>query len=264
MSIDRFPRLVHLAKTWGGPISAAIYVRDQEEAVQIRETWQSEDSMRKWVDIHVVYDDDKPWFRFSDLKDGAYPVNLLRQIAVESARTELVLYIEANIQVQNQAHDKVAAIDISAYPSNSVFVLPLYSAKSVPTSIDRWSDFKRIPYSSHKGLNFQAWEAESSNILTYKGIKASPGMESQISSQEPYFLAHKSSLPSYNVLYWSMMEDKEVSHINSMSHNFYVLPGCFLVDTPSTGLGKPWLTRTNENRDMLKVFQPLFNKLLIK
>ena len=98
LSIDRLPRLVHLSKTWEGPISAVLYIRSEKEIVQLRESWNSEDSMRKWVDVHVVYDDNKPWVRFSD-KPRPYPVNLLRQISVESARTELVLYIEADLQV---------------------------------------------------------------------------------------------------------------------------------------------------------------------
>ena len=172
-----------------------------------------------------------------------YPVNLLRQIAVENARTELVLYIEADIQVQNGAHDKVTAIDISSYPSNAVFVLPLYEARGVPTSIDTWRDFKPIKYASHSGLAFGAWQEETSHILTYKGARASPGMRSHITQQEPYFVAHKSKLPTYNVLFWSVRGDK-VSQINDMSgFNFYVLPGCFLVNTPSDGLGAPWLTK---------------------
>ena len=64
LSIDRLPRLVHLSKTWQGPISAVLYIRGEEEIVQLRESWNSEDSMQKWVDVHVVYDDDKPWFRY--------------------------------------------------------------------------------------------------------------------------------------------------------------------------------------------------------
>ena len=172
-----------------------------------------------------------------------YPVNLLRQIAIENARTELVLYIEADIQVQNGAHDKVKAIDISSYPSNAVFVLPLYMSKGVPTSIDTWRDFKPIAYGSHQGLDFSAWQKETSHILTYKGNKASPGMKSHVSNQEPYFVAHKSKLPTYNVLYWSVRGDK-ISQINDMhAFNFYVLPGCFLVNTPSDGLGSALLTK---------------------
>ena len=98
LSIDRLPRLVHLSKTWEGPISAVLYIRSEKELEQLRESWNSEDSMRKWVDVHVVYDDNKPWVRFSD-KQRPYPVNLLRQLSVENARTELVLYIEADLQV---------------------------------------------------------------------------------------------------------------------------------------------------------------------
>ena len=98
LSIDRLPRLVHLSKTWAGPISAVLYIRSEKEVEQLRESWNSEDSMRKWVDVHVVYDDNKPWVRFSD-KQRPYPVNLLRQLSVENARTELVLYIEADLQV---------------------------------------------------------------------------------------------------------------------------------------------------------------------
>ena len=161
----------------------------------------------------------------------------------------------------------MAVKNMSSYPSNAVFVLPLYTSNDkVPTSIDTWRDFKRIAYNSHKGLNFEAWEKETSHILTYKGKIASPGMRSRISGQEPYFVAHKSFLPTYNVLYWSMIGDK-ISHIDSMkdTHDFYVLPGCFLVNTPSDGLGEAWLTRrdssSNSYKNLCKAMQPFFRKL---
>ena len=154
---------------------------------------------------------------------------------------------------------------MSSYPSNAVFVLPLYDAvNKVPTSIDTWRGLKPIGYSSHKGLDFETWEKETSNILTYKGKIASPGIRSQISGQEPYFVAHKSHLPTYNVLYWGMRADK-ISHIDSMkdTHDFYLLPGCFLVNTPSDGLGEAWLTSSsgNDYKQLTRSMQPFFTKL---
>ena len=244
LTIDRFERLVHFSKTWLGPISATIYIghrtRADDDILKIQNAWDSEIEMRTWVDIHLVYDQGNPWFSFPDM-ENTYPVNLLRQISVENAQTDLVLYVEADIQVQYNAHALIMSVNRDGYSSKSVFVLPLFSSTTVPDKVVSWKEFTPIAYASHQGLAFSKWK-QSSTIMTYRGEIAAPGKSSKISGQEPYFVVRKSTMPAYDVLYWGMIGDK-VQHINDMSEfDFYVLPGCFLVDTPSDGLGEAWLT----------------------
>jgi len=250
LTIERLERLVHLSKTWLGPISAAIYVGYRTQAaddiLKIRSAWFGESNMQTWVDIHLVYAKGKSWFSFTDIKNP-YPVNLMRQISVENTNTAFVLYIEADIQVQDNAHEKIMAINRDGYSEKSAFVLPLFSSSTVPTQVQSYSNFKPIGYQSHQGLAYSKWK-QTSDIMTYRGKTSIPGEPSKINNQEPYFVVRKSVMPAYDVLYWSMIGDK-VQHINDMSDfDFYVLPGCFLVDTPSVGMGAPWLTKSSSYR----------------
>ena len=58
LSIDRLGRLVEMAENWNGPVSAAISITDVNEIPKIMEAWMGNDVMRKYVDVHLVFDDE--------------------------------------------------------------------------------------------------------------------------------------------------------------------------------------------------------------
>lgn len=57
LSIDRLGRLVEMVDNWKGPVSAAIAITDIDEIPQIMEAWMENKYMRKYVDVHLVFDD---------------------------------------------------------------------------------------------------------------------------------------------------------------------------------------------------------------
>lgn len=57
LSIDRLGRLVEMVDNWKGPVSAAIAITDLDEIPQIMEAWMENKYMRKYVDVHIVFDD---------------------------------------------------------------------------------------------------------------------------------------------------------------------------------------------------------------
>lgn len=68
---ERLHHLQHIAKHWGGPVSAAIYVGHRnssqgDETTAISNFWDTAaDDIKSFLDIHLVYDDKRPWFSTS-------------------------------------------------------------------------------------------------------------------------------------------------------------------------------------------------------
>jgi len=142
---ERLHYLEYIAQTWRGPISAVIYVGFRFERGQdmqrITKFWDNgREEVRSHVDLHLVYDDKKPWFASgsdvdNNLGQNPYPINLLRQISVDAARTEWVYLTEADMIPMPGAHDaisdsweemmKVVSDDVGR---GTAFVVPLYAA----------------------------------------------------------------------------------------------------------------------------------------
>ena len=56
--MERLSRLVDLANSWGGPISAAVVVNNISADVPlVVDTWLNTPTMRRNVDIHLTIDD---------------------------------------------------------------------------------------------------------------------------------------------------------------------------------------------------------------
>lgn len=58
LTVERLPRLEEIAERWGGPISAAIDITNTSQIPLVVKTWTNNEYMRKYVDIHLVYDDE--------------------------------------------------------------------------------------------------------------------------------------------------------------------------------------------------------------
>ena len=136
---ERLHHLEHIVKHWGGPVSAVIYVGHREssqndEITQISNFWDSAaDTISSFLDVHIVYDDKRPWFSTSaGGQQNPYPINLLRQIALDAAQTEWVLLLEADMVTVPNAQDVVERswgqmMEIyNREPSGAAFVVPFY------------------------------------------------------------------------------------------------------------------------------------------
>ena len=56
--MDRFERLVYLAESWGGPISAAVSIVNViKEIPTLVNAWMNTPALRRNVDIHLMFDD---------------------------------------------------------------------------------------------------------------------------------------------------------------------------------------------------------------
>lgn len=96
LSSDRLEKLVKMAESYRGPISAAVYVQGSKEEIQekkiefrkvVEKAVQNSSEFGKYVTIHVVMSLFNPF---------PYPINFLRNVAWENAKTALVFVLDVD------------------------------------------------------------------------------------------------------------------------------------------------------------------------
>ena len=300
---ERLRYLFHITNAWGGPVSAAIYVghkgSQDEELAYINRFWVDlGDDIRGNLDIHIVYDDGRPWYSTTEIPNhrmgnNPYPINLLRQIAVDCVKTEWLYVTEGDMLTIPNAHQII--LDswqdmMAAYSKHSGagFVVPLYKART-PMDGDQVQTFpknrqelitKRISevyqrsgdvFHNQRLTDFEGWENVphgSANYLPYhrSGIESmicDPGREPE---QEPYYIVKKSDLAPYNVLFAGMWWDKTTQIIDACNCGlaFVLHPDLFTVifDEPkeSTQQGAWAMHRANWRQKMIFMTGPVYSQ----
>lgn len=143
---ERLRYLFQIVTAWNGPVSAVIYIghkgQQDDELAKINRFWDElQDDVRANLDLHVVYDDKRPWYSTTDdeknkMGNNPYPVNLLRQIAVDCVETEWLYMTEGDMLTVPNAHQII--LDswqgmMKEYNKHSgvAFVVPLYKAETM-------------------------------------------------------------------------------------------------------------------------------------
>eukprot|EP01100_Stratorugosa_tubuloviscum_P014953 TRINITY_DN829_c2_g1_i1.p1 TRINITY_DN829_c2_g1~~TRINITY_DN829_c2_g1_i1.p1 ORF type:complete len:438 (+),score=154.36 TRINITY_DN829_c2_g1_i1:123-1436(+) len=99
-SPDRFDRVIQMLRRWKGPMSLALYMRNEtfkEDSERIKKIYYSSSLLQEWLDIHLVF-----------RNQTRYPVNVLRNEAIRHARTEYIFILDAdfvpNAGLRQQLH----------------------------------------------------------------------------------------------------------------------------------------------------------------
>ena len=158
LTTERLPHLEHIAQAWQGPISAVIYVgfryKTDVDMQRVIQFWDSGRATSNYVDLHLVYDDKRPWYPSGTdetkfLTQNPYPINLLRQISIDAAQTEWVYLVEADMIPVRNGHgvvsdswEEMMAIYADKGPGTA-FIVPLYAA---PSRVDA-NTIKQLPSS---------------------------------------------------------------------------------------------------------------------
>lgn len=244
LTVDRLLRLSQMSEFWGGPISAAVFLHELHEVSVVLEWWLSHNSLRRHVDIHLVYDDKIIAF---ELPDRPFPVNILRNVAIRFARTGSVFYIEGDFIPSPDLYPSLDPVrERLAKGEKTVFIVAPFSTD------DNNFDMKLFPkdkkelqdmvskgtqkmrdlsyFSSHRAFNFAQWFRETNIYSTHYA-----------SGYEPYYIGPK-SYPLFEEIFIGCGADK-VSHpaeLSSAGYSFNVLPTGFIVHIDSTGMGSAW------------------------
>jgi len=130
VSVDRLLRIKDMADSWAGPISAAVYVKNgTEELPIIDELFQSTDSVRKFVDFHVLF-----------ANKTRYPVNNLRNMALVNSRTSWIMILDADFVTSQNMHNYLSGIAQQAAANEDpkhVYVVPAFSSDLRPHKLPK-------------------------------------------------------------------------------------------------------------------------------
>lgn len=258
LSMDRLHMLEPLCSHWEGPMSIALYASDPETQ-QVLQYVENSPTLKSRgnIGIHIVY-----------RSGGFYPVNYLRNVAVENARTPYIflsdidflpmfgLYAYLSEAIRVLGSEKralvVPAFETLLYkfdfPSNKTKLVHMLSDGSVYTF--RYHVWPK----GHAPTNFDYWKTAQ---VPYK-VNWAPDFE-------PYITVGR-NVTRYDERFVGFGWNK-VSHIMELAaqgYEFVVLPDAFIVHMPHA----PSLDITNfrtkkHYRDCVQVLKREFQDYLV-
>ncbi|KAI8488043.1 LARGE xylosyl- and glucuronyltransferase 2 [Branchiostoma belcheri] len=229
LSMDRLQMLEALCRHWEGPISLALYMSDAEAQQFLRYALGSETLMqRKNVGYHIVY------------KEGQfYPVNLLRNIALQQVNTPYVFlmdidflpmynlypYLKKTVGMMDMRRQKkslvVPAFETLRYrlsfPKSKAELLSMLDMGTLYTF--RYHVWQK----GHAPTNYAKWRTAT----TPYRVNWEPDFE-------PYIVVRKDQLPEYDTRFVGFGWNK-VSHImelDAQGYEFIILPNAFIIHMP--------------------------------
>ena len=119
VSVDRLERVATVARFYTGPISCAVYIRNETtDVAAVLAVRDAERSVRERVDFHLLH-----------FNRTRYPVNNLRNLAIDSARTDYVFVLDADFVPNPRLHeDLVAAAGDVPPETRRAFVVPAFES----------------------------------------------------------------------------------------------------------------------------------------
>ena len=230
LSSERLAMLEPILSHWTGPVSLALYLTDPESQAFL-ELYSSSAllSGRCNVGYHVVY------------KEGAhYPVNMLRNLALEQAVSEYVFLSDIDFIPSPGSSESLRSSipSVLSDQADRVLVVPAfenthYSSQDFPSTkadlikmldVGEMFTFRSKEWpQGHRPTNFPQWRTATIPFT----VKWEPDFE-------PYIVARRENLPRYDTRFVGFGWNK-VSHIMELAARdaeFVVLPDVFMVHQP--------------------------------
>jgi hypothetical protein len=242
LTLDRLPLLREALARWHGPASVTLYVRDLPRALKLIYP------LRAAVDVHMV---------LADLHEGrVYPVNTLRNVAINKCRTAWMALVDAdfvpNAELYPQLLEHVNALPApegDGRDGRQVYVLPAFQlnkdkrAAAVPTTkqdLLRMGDRVSQVHPeagrdiAHKPTDYAKWRTATEPYAVRYQMP-----------YEPYYVANK-RIPRYNATFVGYGNDKtsQCYELWRAGFRYVVLPYAFVfhMDHPRG----EWLTTDTE------------------
>ncbi|XP_023942707.1 xylosyl- and glucuronyltransferase LARGE1 [Bicyclus anynana] len=234
LSMDRLQFLERLVKHWEGPLSAAIYLSDCEvtKLESFIRDWSSTLSSRTNIGYHLV-------FKHDTLH---YPVNYLRNVALENVNTPYVFLMDADFVPMAGLYDhlRTATKLINPYPQKKCLVVPAFETQRYRASPPRYKRelMSRLSLQHAAGdvAPFRAREwprgHRATNYVKWTTATAPYDVEWE-ADYEPYLVVHR-TVPKYDTRFSGFGWNK-VSHsveLKAKGYSLTVLPDAFVVHTP--------------------------------
>ena len=258
MSMNRLHMLEPLCKSWGGPLSIALYATDADLRLLTSLIAASPflNDFKKLA-LHVVFREGK-----------FYPVNRLRNIALDAAITPFVYLSDIDfLPASNLYHYIKEAITVLGtsqraliipafqsllyrmdFPTNKTELISMLEKKQVYTF--RYHVWKQ----GHSPTNFEHWKKS-----------ARPFRVHWVEPFEPYVVVHR-NVTRYDERFVGFGWNK-VSHmmeLNAQRYEFVVLPEAFMIHMPhSPSTDMTTFRRSKNYRDCMQVLKEEFRKELV-
>ena len=254
----KLQRLIDLATRWEGCISVAIYVGVDDDSFALLQNYFEEHSNLFARAVVQLVSDYRPTEAEGSSGRGGptnlYPINILRNIAIEYAPTDRIALLDVDFIPSARAHSALVK-HLSLAPSNekSVLILPAFErsisnkdehenellsikALHVPeTKSDLIADInegigsdegKISPFhvdifpQGHEATNYDKWyQATEPYHVDYSA------------RFEPYFVIHKKEMPPFWDFFQGFGQNKWswVAELSAAGWTFNVAPDCFVV-----------------------------------
>lgn len=227
LSIDRLQMIETLCLHWEGPISLALYMSDSETQLLLSYVQSSSELVnRRNVGYHIVF------------KEGQfYPVNYLRNIALEHARTPFVFLSDIDfVPVSGTYTTLRQTLKISSNMNKKALIVPAFESlhykvtfpKTKAQLLSMWDlgtmfTFRHHEWSKgHAPTNYAKWRTATTRYTVQ--------WEEDF---EPYVVVQR-NVSRYDKRFVGFGWNK-VSHImelQAQGYEFVVLPNVFIVHVP--------------------------------
>ncbi|EDO48661.1 predicted protein [Nematostella vectensis] len=261
LSMDRLQMVEALCQNWEGPISLALYMSDSEAQQFLRYALGSPVlKARKNIGYHIVF------------KEGQfYPVNYLRNIALEHARTPFVFLTDIdflpmpslNVYINVRVNNKTMTLLSQAYvvPAFETLHYKLEFPQTKSQLLSSWDlgtvfIFRYNEWSKgHAPTDYAKWRT-ATTLYTVQWEE----------DYEPYIVVPK-DIVRYDTRFVGFGWNK-VSHImevHAQGYEFVVLPNAFIVHLPHSPSFDIFKFRSSQQyRRCLRELKDQFKKYLLQ
>lgn len=128
LTVDRLGALERMARVWQGPITAALYILRAADVDHARQLIAESPLLRQHATFVLVHASSGAW-AFDNL--GLYPINTLRNVALNATRSEFGLFLDVDFVTSGSAAEAYALLSSRGYDAmmrerKRVFVLPAF------------------------------------------------------------------------------------------------------------------------------------------
>jgi len=263
MDISRLARLAEMSKSWNGFISVVIYIKEEGQVKELEDLLIKPEysSIKGNTDIHLV---------FKHKSDKSYPINYLRNVAIEHSLTDLVFSLDIDFITSPNSHSmmkKYLANSQYSRLNNSLFCV-------APFEIDNYDMEHLDLFPKDQGELLQLMKKRKARPIHSEKIteahRATDYSKWETATQiysnvyelfwEPYCIFNRTTTPHYDPRFSGYGFDK-VSHahiLNIFKHQFYTIPEVFIahIDHPLSG----WIQRTHE--EVLNIWMNQYESMI--
>ncbi|GFU20863.1 LARGE xylosyl- and glucuronyltransferase 1 [Nephila pilipes] len=244
VSMERLATLERSLQLWEGPVSLVIYVATKQHSEKSSFEWQRLYIQKKLKNIKLA-SSSHVTLVFGDLKNGDYPINALRNIAIRQVKSKYMFLLDADFQPSPYFQQKFsAAVKHSNFNQKAAFVVPAFEYIELPQRSDNAPQTKEeLLQLLHREepfiLPFRISESSESHRITdyWKWYRAdkSYSLNTFCDKYEPYVILRKTSaVPFYDERFsgYGMNKVTHITELFAANFTFTVLPDVWVLHLP--------------------------------